>query len=81
MTGQVGAARILFGMGRDNALPKFFARLNERKPVVIYASTNKVYGGMDDVNVVERATRWEYESLPFGAPETSIGRLRSSASP
>ncbi len=46
------------------------ARLNERKPVVIYASTNKVYGGMEDVRVVEKATRWEYESLPFGAPET-----------
>ena len=46
------------------------ARLNERKPVVIYASTNKVYGGMDDVRVVEKATRWEYENLPFGASET-----------
>ena len=46
------------------------ARLNERKPVLLYASTNKVYGGMEDVNVVERGTRWEYESLPEGCPET-----------
>jgi CDP-paratose 2-epimerase len=46
------------------------ARLNEHKPVVVYASTNKVYGGMEDVRVVEKATRWEYESLPFGASET-----------
>jgi len=45
------------------------ARLNERKPVFIYASTNKVYGGMEEVNVVERGQRWEYESLPFGASE------------
>lgn len=31
ITGQVGAARILFGMGRDNALPsRFFARLDKR---------------------------------------------------
>jgi amino acid transporter len=30
LAGQVGAARILFGMGRDNALPKFFARLDKR---------------------------------------------------
>jgi amino acid transporter len=31
ITGQVGAARILFGMGRDNVLPsKFFARLDKR---------------------------------------------------
>ena len=29
LTGQVGAARILFGMGRDNALPKVFARLDK----------------------------------------------------
>jgi putrescine importer len=30
LTGQVGAARLLFGMGRDNALPRFFARLDRR---------------------------------------------------
>jgi amino acid transporter len=35
LTGQVGAARILFGMGRDNALPKFFARLNQRNNPVL----------------------------------------------
>ena len=46
------------------------ARLNERKPVVIYASTNKVYGGMEDVKVVEDATRWHYADLPLGCPET-----------
>jgi CDP-paratose 2-epimerase len=46
------------------------ARLNARNPTFLYASTNKVYGGMDDVKVVERGGRWEYESLPFGAPET-----------
>jgi CDP-paratose 2-epimerase len=46
------------------------ARLNGRKPVLIYASTNKVYGGMEDVRVVERGTRWEYESLPMGCAET-----------
>ena len=46
------------------------ARQNERNPVFLYASTNKVYGGMDDVNVIEKGLRWEYESLPFGAPET-----------
>lgn len=46
------------------------ARLNERKPVVIYASTNKVYGGMENVKVVEDATRWRYVDLPNGCPET-----------
>jgi CDP-paratose 2-epimerase len=58
----------------NNALGTFNvlegARLSGKNPIVIYASTNKVYGGMDDVNVVERGARWEYESLPFGAPET-----------
>jgi len=46
------------------------ARLNERQPVFIYSSTNKVYGGMEDVKVIERNGRWEYESLPFGASES-----------
>jgi CDP-paratose 2-epimerase len=46
------------------------ARINERKPVVLYASTNKVYGGMEDVKVVEDATRWHYMDLPQGCPET-----------
>lgn len=46
------------------------ARLSGRNPVVLYASTNKVYGGMEDVQVVEQETRWEYEGLPFGCPES-----------
>ena len=46
------------------------ARLNERKPVFLYASTNKVYGGMEDVKVQEDVTRWQYADLPLGCPET-----------
>ncbi len=46
------------------------ARISGRNPAVLYASTNKVYGGMDDVPVLEKSTRWEYANLPFGAPET-----------
>jgi len=46
------------------------ARLGERKPVFLYASTNKVYGGMEEVKVVEDATRWRYAELPLGCPET-----------
>lgn len=46
------------------------ARLSGSKPILIYASTNKVYGGMEDVEVVEDATRWRYKDLPFGASET-----------
>ncbi|HUN22407.1 MAG TPA: GDP-mannose 4,6-dehydratase [Anaerolineales bacterium] len=46
------------------------ARLNGRQPLIAYASTNKVYGGMEEVEVVERETRWEYADLPLGLPET-----------
>ena len=58
----------------DNALGTFnlleAARLSGRNPVVIYASTNKVYGGMEDVPIVERERRYEYADQPFGMPET-----------
>ncbi len=46
------------------------ARLNDRQPVVIYASTNKVYGGMEEVKTVEKATRHEYADYPKGIPES-----------
>jgi CDP-paratose 2-epimerase len=45
------------------------ARASERKPVVLYASTNKVYGGMENVVVVEEATRYRYRDLPMGVSE------------
>lgn len=46
------------------------ARLSGRNPIVIYASTNKVYGGMDDVELAEEPTRWRYKDLINGCPET-----------
>jgi CDP-paratose 2-epimerase len=46
------------------------ARLSGRDPIFIYASTNKVYGGMDDVVLKEDATRWLYADLEHGCPET-----------
>lgn len=46
------------------------ARLNERQPVILYASTNKVYGGMEEVLTTEKATRHEYSDYPNGIPET-----------
>ena len=46
------------------------ARLNERNPIFLYASANKVYGCMDDVDIVESASRWAYKDLPFGVSET-----------
>jgi CDP-paratose 2-epimerase len=46
------------------------ARASRKNPVVLYSSTNKVYGGMDDVEVVEQSTRYNYDTLPNGASET-----------
>jgi len=46
------------------------ARLSPRPPIVLYASTNKVYGGMEDVVIVEEPTRYAYRDLPYGVPET-----------
>lgn len=38
-------------------------------PVVLYASTNKVYGSMEDVQVVEDGSRYRYADLPYGISE------------
>ncbi|MBN1180261.1 MAG: GDP-mannose 4,6-dehydratase [Anaerolineae bacterium] len=46
------------------------ARSAGTNPIFLYASTNKVYGGMEDVIVVEDATRYRYRDLPLGVPET-----------
>jgi CDP-paratose 2-epimerase len=45
------------------------ARASGRKPAFLYASTNKVYGGMEDVQVVELENRFDYQDLPDGASE------------
>lgn len=47
-------------------------RLAGGKPVVIYSSTNKVYGNLEHVNVVERNGRYGYESRPYGVDETEL---------
>ena len=46
------------------------ARRQNPMPVVLYTSTNKVYGGLEHVRVVERASRYEFEDLPDGVAET-----------
>ena len=58
----------------DNALGTFntleAARLVGDHPIFIYSSTNKVYGGMEDVKIVEQDTRYAYADYPQGIPET-----------
>ncbi len=46
------------------------ARLSGMTPVIVYASTNKVYGGMEDIEVVEDKARWRYKDLLMGLPES-----------
>ncbi len=77
LAGQVAVTTSVTNPRRDfesNALGTFnaleAARLSGREPVFIYASTNKVYGEMEDVKVVEEPTRWRYADLEFGCPET-----------
>lgn len=46
------------------------ARVSEKGPIILYASTNKVYGGMEDIAVSEANSRYYYADLPHGVPET-----------
>lgn len=42
----------------------------DHNPLIIYTSTNKVYGGMEDVGVVLRDDHYTYAGLPDGVPES-----------
>ncbi len=45
-------------------------RLAAPEAAVLYASTNKVYGGMEDILISEEATRYTYTDHIYGIPET-----------
>jgi CDP-paratose 2-epimerase len=45
------------------------ARASKSNPVVIYTSTNKVYGGMEQAKLVEDADRYRLAELPQGVAE------------
>jgi CDP-paratose 2-epimerase len=77
LAGQVAVTSSVTNPREDfecNALGTFnlleSARLSEHDPIVLYASTNKVYGGMEEVKIIEDETRYRYENLPFGVPES-----------
>lgn len=40
------------------------------RPALLYSSTNKVYGNLEHVKVVERGGRYEYEDHPNGVDES-----------
>ncbi|HQE94108.1 MAG TPA: GDP-mannose 4,6-dehydratase [Anaerolineae bacterium] len=46
------------------------ARLVGNHPALLFASTNKVYGGMESLIVEEHETRYAYRDYPYGIPET-----------
>lgn len=58
----------------DNALGTFnaleAARLVGDDPIFLYSSTNKVYGGMEEIKIVEEETRYAYADFVRGIPET-----------
>lgn len=47
------------------------ARTQSSPPMIVFTSTNKVYGKMDQISICERNNRWEYETLLSGNPETT----------
>src|SRR5687767_6686745 len=77
LAGQVAVTTSVTNPRHDfesNALGTFnvveAARLSGRDPILLYTSTNKVYGGMEDVELVEEATRWSYKDLVDGCSES-----------
>jgi len=57
-----------------NALGTFHVleagRLSDRRPTIVFTSTNKVYGSLEDVVVRERETRYEFHDLSHGISES-----------
>lgn len=45
------------------------ARLSGNHPIVLYASTNKVYGEMEAARVIQKENRYAYQNFPFGISE------------
>lgn len=79
LAGQVAVTTSVTNPRQDfesNALGTFnvleAARLAADDPILLYTSTNKVYGGMEDIRVVEGDTRYCYADFPYGIPETQL---------
>ncbi len=45
------------------------ARNSNKNPIVLYASTNKVYGGMEEIRVIENEANYRYQDFPRGISE------------
>ena len=53
------------------------ARRAPVRPIVVYASTNKVYGSLEHLGIVERETRYDFAELEAGIDETQPVDLQS----
>ncbi|MCI0396046.1 MAG: GDP-mannose 4,6-dehydratase [Chloroflexi bacterium] len=76
LAGQVAVTTSVINPREDfeiNALGTFnvleAVRQHCPEAAVLYASTNKVYGGMESVRTVERETRYAYADFVHGIPE------------
>ena len=47
-------------------------RNSPNKPILLFSSTNKVYGGMEYEKISEQEKRYGYANLPSGVPETQL---------
>ena len=77
MAGQVAVTTSVANPREDfeiNALGTFnvqeAVRTKAPRAITFYASTNKVFGGMEQIAVVEEATRYRYRDLPLGISES-----------
>ncbi len=61
-------------LGTFNILEKIRKMKDEtgNNPTLIYASTNKVYGGMEDIKIIEGEEFYYYEDLPNGIEEDRL---------
>ncbi|HXS15214.1 MAG TPA: GDP-mannose 4,6-dehydratase [Candidatus Saccharimonadales bacterium] len=76
LAGQVAVTTSVVNPREDfevNALGTFNAleavRMTGEKPIFIYSSTNKVYGGLEDLSVSETKTRYTFKNMPEGVSE------------
>jgi len=54
-------------LGTFNVLESI--RQSRHKPIVIFSSTNKVYGGMENIVIVEKNNCYAYKDFPYGISE------------
>ncbi len=79
MAGQVAVTTSVVNPRDDfeiNAIGTFnlleAVRTKSPRAMLFYASTNKVYGGMEDVVIIEDTTRYRYRDLPLGIAEDRL---------